>query len=104
MQGNLEIGSLREVDVKSGLPATTSTERLELLDDDKHILSIRIIGGDHRLRVYFSFFIALLLFNYLDELLPHEYLFSIFKLLSHVSRIHEVHCLPNFIYLFSILN
>lgn len=55
VQGNLEIGSLREVDVKSGLPATTSTERLELLDDDKHILSIRIVGGDHRLRVS-SFF------------------------------------------------
>lgn len=53
-QGNLEIGSLREVDVKSGLPATTSTERLELLDDDEHILSMRIIGGDHRLRNYSS--------------------------------------------------
>ncbi|XP_057508285.1 abscisic acid receptor PYL8-like isoform X2 [Actinidia eriantha] len=52
--GNLEIGSLREVDVKSGLPATTSTERLELLDDDEHILSIRIVGGDHRLRNYSS--------------------------------------------------
>ena len=50
--GNLEIGSLREVDVKSGLPATTSTERLELLDDDEHILSMRIVGGDHRLRVW----------------------------------------------------
>ena len=58
-QGNLEIGSLREVDVKSGLPATTSTERLELLDDEEHILSIRIVGGDHRLRVWnlFSFLI-----------------------------------------------
>ncbi|KAA3454886.1 hypothetical protein GOBAR_DD32170 [Gossypium barbadense] len=52
--GNLEIGSLREVDVKSGLPATTSTERLELLDDNEHILSIRIIGGDHRLQNYSS--------------------------------------------------
>lgn len=61
MLGDLEIGSLREVDVKSGLPATTSTERLELLDDDEHILSIRIVGGDHRLKVWnltflFSFF------------------------------------------------
>ncbi|KAL7229924.1 hypothetical protein ACSBR2_008471 [Camellia fascicularis] len=54
VQGNLEIGSLREVDVKSGLPATTSTERLELLDDEEHILSMRIVGGDHRLRNYFS--------------------------------------------------
>ncbi|KAL9337348.1 hypothetical protein Peur_069117 [Populus x canadensis] len=52
--GNLEIGSLREVDVRSGLPATTSTERLELLDDDEHILSIRIVGGDHRLKNYSS--------------------------------------------------
>ena len=51
LKGNLEIGPLREVDVKSGLPATTSTERLELLDDDNHILSMRIVGGDHRLKV-----------------------------------------------------
>ncbi|KAL7106956.1 hypothetical protein ACP275_06G023900 [Erythranthe tilingii] len=54
VHGNLEIGSLREVDVKSGLPATTSTERLELLDDNEHILSVRIIGGDHRLKNYTS--------------------------------------------------
>uniref|UniRef100_A0A6M2F5G9 Abscisic acid receptor PYL8 n=1 Tax=Populus davidiana TaxID=266767 RepID=A0A6M2F5G9_9ROSI len=52
--GNLGIGSLREVDVRSGLPATTSTERLELLDDDEHIFSIRIVGGDHRLKNYSS--------------------------------------------------
>ncbi|CAN1189388.1 Abscisic acid receptor PYL9 [Linum perenne] len=52
--GNLEIGSLREIDVKSGLPATTSTERLEILDDEEHILGMRIIGGDHRLKNYSS--------------------------------------------------
>lgn len=49
--GELGIGSVREVNVKSGLPATTSTERLELLDDEEHILGVRIVGGDHRLRV-----------------------------------------------------
>ncbi|KAF8379680.1 hypothetical protein HHK36_029124 [Tetracentron sinense] len=54
VQGDLEIGSVREVNVKSGLPATTSTERLELLDDNEHILSIRIVGGDHRLQNYSS--------------------------------------------------
>ncbi|KAJ6797410.1 abscisic acid receptor PYL9-like [Iris pallida] len=55
VQGSeLEIGSVREVNVKSGLPATTSTERLELLDDDEHILSVKIVGGDHRLRNYSS--------------------------------------------------
>ncbi|KAE9460216.1 hypothetical protein C3L33_07880, partial [Rhododendron williamsianum] len=54
MQGDLNIGSLRQVNVKSGLPATTSTERLELLDDEEHILGIRIVGGDHRLRNYSS--------------------------------------------------
>jgi abscisic acid receptor (PYR/PYL family) len=51
MQGDLGIGSVREVNVKSGLPATTSTERLEQLDDEERILGIRIVGGDHRLRV-----------------------------------------------------
>lgn len=54
VRGNLEIGSLREVDVKSGLPATTSTERLELLDDEEHVFSVRFIGGDHRLKNYSS--------------------------------------------------
>nr|GLL49222.1 abscisic acid receptor PYL8-like [Ipomoea trifida] len=55
VQGDLEIGSVREVNVKSGLPATTSKERLELLDDDEHIFSMRIVGGDHRLRVVLKF-------------------------------------------------
>lgn len=45
-------GSVRQVNVKSGLPATTSTERLEFLDDNQHILSIKIVGGDHRLKVH----------------------------------------------------
>ncbi|KAL8138459.1 hypothetical protein V2J09_004460 [Rumex salicifolius] len=54
VKGDLKIGSLREVNVKSGLPATTSTERLELLDDEKHIFGIRIVDGDHRLRNYSS--------------------------------------------------
>ncbi|KAK8956148.1 Abscisic acid receptor PYL8 [Platanthera guangdongensis] len=54
VQGNMEIGSVREVNVKSGLPATTSTERLELLDDNEHVLSMKIVGGDHRLKNYSS--------------------------------------------------
>nr|XP_043621806.1 abscisic acid receptor PYL9 [Erigeron canadensis] len=54
MRGDLNIGSVREVNVKSGLPATTSTERLELLDDMEHILGIKIVGGDHRLKNYSS--------------------------------------------------
>ncbi|KAJ6334639.1 hypothetical protein OIU78_011499, partial [Salix suchowensis] len=51
MNGELGIGSVREVNVKSGLPATTSTERLELLDDEEHILGVKIVGGDHRLKL-----------------------------------------------------
>ncbi|CDY64350.1 BnaA03g12450D [Brassica napus] len=53
VKGNMEIGTVREVDVKSGLPATRSTERLELLDENEHILS-KIVGGDHRLKNYSS--------------------------------------------------
>ncbi|KAG6388226.1 hypothetical protein SASPL_153426 [Salvia splendens] len=53
-QGDLRIGTVREVNVKSGLPATTSKERLELLDDEEHIFSVRIVGGDHRLKNYSS--------------------------------------------------
>ncbi|XP_028793530.1 abscisic acid receptor PYL2-like [Neltuma alba] len=54
MQGDGGVGSIREVTVVSGLPASTSTERLEILDDSKHILSFRVVGGEHRLRNYRS--------------------------------------------------
>ncbi|XP_002974589.2 abscisic acid receptor PYL8 [Selaginella moellendorffii] len=50
----LRVGCTREVTVVSGLPATSSTERLEILDDDKHVLSFRVVGGDHRLNNYRS--------------------------------------------------
>lgn len=49
--GDLEIGSVREVNVRSGLPATTSTEMLELFNEEEHILGMKIVGGDHRLQV-----------------------------------------------------
>ncbi|KAI3900075.1 hypothetical protein MKW98_000975 [Papaver atlanticum] len=48
------VGSIREVTVISGLPASTSTERLEILDDQKHILSFSVVGGEHRLNNYRS--------------------------------------------------
>ncbi|KAI4369837.1 hypothetical protein MLD38_018239 [Melastoma candidum] len=54
MRGDMAIGSVREVNVKSGLPATRSTERLEMLDDEEHILRVKIVGGDHRLNNYSS--------------------------------------------------
>ncbi|MBA0807774.1 hypothetical protein Gohar_023553 [Gossypium harknessii] len=52
--GNGGIGSVREVMVVSGLPAATSTERLDELDDECHVMMISIIGGDHRLVNYRS--------------------------------------------------
>ncbi|KAI3454130.1 hypothetical protein Pfo_010793 [Paulownia fortunei] len=52
--GDGGIGSIREVTVVSGLPATTSTERLEILDDERHIISFRVVGGEHRLNNYRS--------------------------------------------------
>lgn len=54
MIGDGGVGSIREVTVVSGLPASTSTERLEMLDDERHILSFRMVGGEHRLSNYRS--------------------------------------------------
>ncbi|OAY69046.1 Abscisic acid receptor PYL5 [Ananas comosus] len=52
--GVVHVGALREVRVVSGLPAATSRERLEILDDERHVLSFRVVGGDHRLANYRS--------------------------------------------------
>lgn len=51
---NMTVGCTRDVNVISGLPAATSTERLDLLDDDRHVTGFSIIGGEHRLRNYRS--------------------------------------------------
>ena len=53
MQGGNTVreGCIREVHVVSGLPATTSLERLDTLDDENHLLIYTILGGDHRLKV-----------------------------------------------------
>ncbi|KAI9077819.1 hypothetical protein K1719_040305 [Acacia pycnantha] len=52
--GDGDVGTLREVHVISGLPASNSTERLEILDDERHVLSFSVIGGEHRLSNYRS--------------------------------------------------
>lgn len=52
--GDGAVGSLREVRVISGLPAVFSTERLEILDDERHVMSFSVIGGIHRLANYRS--------------------------------------------------
>ncbi|KAL7243563.1 hypothetical protein ACSBR1_015876 [Camellia fascicularis] len=46
--------SVREIRVISGLSAQSSTERLDKLDDDRHVMMVNIIGGDHRLLNYKS--------------------------------------------------
>ncbi|KAK3183032.1 hypothetical protein Dsin_030318 [Dipteronia sinensis] len=48
------VGSTRDVNVISGLPAATSTERLDILDDDRQVTGFSITGGEHRLRNYRS--------------------------------------------------
>lgn len=52
--GDGDVGTLREVHVVSGLPAGSSTERLEILDDERHVMSFSVVGGDHRLNNYRS--------------------------------------------------
>ncbi|XP_019151172.1 PREDICTED: abscisic acid receptor PYL4-like [Ipomoea nil] len=48
------VGTLREVRVVSGVPAVSSTERLDILDDERHVFSFSVVGGDHRLHNYRS--------------------------------------------------
>ncbi|KAE8693147.1 Abscisic acid receptor PYR1 [Hibiscus syriacus] len=50
----LAVGCTRAVNVISGLPADTSTERLDILDDERRVTGFSIIGGEHRLRNYRS--------------------------------------------------
>uniref|UniRef100_A0A2P2JPW2 Abscisic acid receptor PYR1 n=1 Tax=Rhizophora mucronata TaxID=61149 RepID=A0A2P2JPW2_RHIMU len=50
----LDVGSTRDVTVISGLPAATSTERLDILDDDRRVTGFSIIGGEHRMKDYRS--------------------------------------------------
>ncbi|KAL8104137.1 abscisic acid receptor PYR1 [Apium graveolens] len=50
----MTMGDTRDVHVISGLPAATSTERLDILDDDRHVTGFSIIGGEHRLTNYKS--------------------------------------------------
>ncbi|XP_065872947.1 abscisic acid receptor PYL4-like [Euphorbia lathyris] len=54
INGHGDVGTLREVHVVSGLPAESSTERLDILDDERHVLGFSMIGGDHRLNNYRS--------------------------------------------------
>ncbi|KAL5550743.1 hypothetical protein UlMin_000919 [Ulmus minor] len=52
--GDGDVGTLRQVQVISGLPANNSTERLEILDDESHVISFSVVGGEHRLSNYRS--------------------------------------------------
>lgn len=52
--GDGGVGSVRHVTVVSGLPASTSVERLEMIDDENFVLSFRVVGGEHRLKDYNS--------------------------------------------------
>lgn len=54
LTGNGEVGSVREVQVISGMPARFSIERLDKLDEEAHVMSFSMIGGDHALKNYHS--------------------------------------------------
>ncbi|KAL3720881.1 hypothetical protein ACJRO7_005654 [Eucalyptus globulus] len=52
--GGVGVWSRRDIEMLSGLPASTSMERVEVLDDERRVVSFRIIGGDHGLCDYRS--------------------------------------------------
>ncbi|GLJ53321.1 hypothetical protein SUGI_1136960 [Cryptomeria japonica] len=47
--GDGGVGSAREVSLISWIPATTNTERLELLDRTHHVIIYRILVDEHEL-------------------------------------------------------
>lgn len=62
IEGDGGVGTVREVHVVSSIPATSSIERLEILNEEEHIISFRVLGGGHRLQNYWS----------VTSLHPHE--------------------------------
>lgn len=52
--GDGGIGTLREVRVVSGIPAAWSTERLDVIDDERRVIGFSVVGGEHRLMNYRS--------------------------------------------------
>nr|PNR39688.1 hypothetical protein PHYPA_019967 [Physcomitrium patens] len=48
------VGSIRELSLVSGIPATSSVELLETLDDENHVFSSRVLKGGHRLQNFRS--------------------------------------------------
>lgn len=52
--GEVQVGSVRDISIISGLPATSSKEILQIFDEEQHILGYRVLGGDHRLKNYSS--------------------------------------------------
>ena len=54
ISGDGGVGTIREIFLVSSIPATSSIERLEILDDELHIISFRVLTGSHRLQNYWS--------------------------------------------------
>ncbi|CAN1283670.1 Abscisic acid receptor PYL11 [Linum perenne] len=52
VHGDGGVGSVREVKLISGLPANTSRERLDRLDEEAKVMVVSNIGGDHKLVNY----------------------------------------------------
>jgi len=62
IEGDGGVGSVRELHMVSSIPATSSKERLEILNEEEHIISFRVLEGGHRLQNYWS----------ITSLHPHE--------------------------------
>jgi len=54
VEGDGGVGTVREIHLVSSIPATSSIERLEILDDAQHIISFKVLQGGHRLQNYWS--------------------------------------------------
>ncbi|KAG6550403.1 hypothetical protein Mapa_008366 [Marchantia paleacea] len=54
VSGDGGVGSIRVCQVREGIAARFSVERCEIMDEENHICSFQVVGGQHRCRNYQS--------------------------------------------------
>lgn len=54
MNGDGKMGIIRKVNAISRLPTITIIQHLEIVYEESHIISFNVLGGEHKVKNYFS--------------------------------------------------